>query len=104
MQPSRGGVIPQRGRQGRGVFRSRTALAMAGNLMDAQMIALALEHEEVLLHNTTAEVEEILNSFRDDAGLPSHLIDVPVVAFEEACGGLERLKTDALKRDRKSVV
>lgn len=52
MQPAsaRGGVIPQRGRQGRRVFGSRTALAMAGNLMDAGMIALALEHEEVLLH------------------------------------------------------
>lgn len=27
--------------------------------MDAQMIALALEHKEVLLHITTVEVEEI---------------------------------------------
>ena len=40
---------------------ARTAPAMVGNVMNAQITALVLEYEEVLLHGTAAQVEEVLD-------------------------------------------
>ncbi|KFY14460.1 hypothetical protein V492_02604 [Pseudogymnoascus sp. VKM F-4246] len=96
-----GGGLPQRGRRGRGVLGSRTVPAMAGNVLDAQVTALVLEHEEALLHNTAAEVEEVLNRRRDAVGLPSRVITVPAEAFEEACR-LERMQSEALTVEREA--
>ncbi|KFY79752.1 hypothetical protein V499_01293 [Pseudogymnoascus sp. VKM F-103] len=102
MQPSAnfqrgGGNFPQRGRRGRGVLGSRKVPALAGNLMDSQIDALVLETEEVLLFDTAAQVEEMLNSRRDAAELPAQLLNVPLVALEEVCR-LERVQAQSLTR------
>ncbi|KFY31437.1 hypothetical protein V493_01109 [Pseudogymnoascus sp. VKM F-4281 (FW-2241)] len=88
-----------RGRPGRGVLGSRTVPALIGNIVDAQITSLLLENEEALLHDTSAQVEEILNSRRDRAGLPSHLLNIPLDAFEEVCR-LERVNAEALAQER----
>lgn len=44
---------------------ARIAPAMVGNMMNAQITVLVLEHEEVLLHGSAAQVEEVLDISRD---------------------------------------
>ena len=67
--------------------------------MDARITTLILEHEEALLHDKAAEVEEILNLQRDDAELPAGIFDMPTEAFGEICR-LERTRAEALMREQ----
>ncbi|KFZ17493.1 hypothetical protein V502_04570 [Pseudogymnoascus sp. VKM F-4520 (FW-2644)] len=49
---------------------------MLGNIMNAQITALVLDHEEVLLHGTAAQVEEVLDIRWDVAEEADNKTDV----------------------------